>query len=152
MDIKNLNIYIGCDHAGVEFKNQIKKYVEEKGAKVIDLGTFSEEPVDYPDIAREVSEKVNEQEGSFGILICGTGVGICMSANKRKGIRAANCVNEYQAKMTRKHNHANVLCFGARVVGVELAYSIVDAFFSTEESKEERHVRRVKKIEPNGDL
>jgi ribose 5-phosphate isomerase B len=152
MDIKNLKIYIGSDHAGFEFKNRVKKYVEEKGAKIIDLGTFSTDPVDYPDIAREVSEKVNEQKGSFGILVCGSGIGVCMSANKREGIRAADCVNEYQARMTRMHNHANVLCLGARVVGIELAYSIIDVFFSTDESKEDRHVRRVRKIEPNGDI
>ena len=152
MDIKGLDIYIGSDHAGFEFKSLVKKYIEEKGAKIIDLGTFSTDPVDYPDIAREVSEKIVERKGSFGVLICGTGVGVCMAANKRGGVRAANCVNEYQARMSRMHNHANVLCLGARVLGIELAYSIIDAFFSTDESKEERHMKRVKKIEPNGDI
>ncbi|MFC1750228.1 ribose 5-phosphate isomerase B [Pseudomonadota bacterium] len=152
MDTEKLTIYLGSDHAGYDFKALVKEYIDSKGIKTLDLGAFSTESVDYPDIAREIGEKVTEEPGSLGILICGSGIGMSMAANKRKGIRAANCVNEYQSRMSRIHNHANVLCLGARVVGIDLAKGIIDAFLDAEESEEERHVRRVQKIEPNGDV
>lgn len=143
-----MHIYIGSDHAGYNLKQEVKKHIEEKkGFEVTDLGAFSDESVDYPDIAREVTQKVLEYEGSFGIMICGTGQGSCMTANKERGIRAALCTNEYLAQKAREHNHANVLCMGERVTGTGVAKGIVDRFLETDADESERHARRVKKIE-----
>lgn len=142
-------LYIGCDHAGYELKEQIKKYLTEKGRKFLDLGAFSNDSVDYPDIAREVCEKVVDEPGSLGFLICGTGVGMMMTANRRKGIRAAYCFNEYMARMAREHNDANVLCVGSRVMGFELVKSVLDTFLNTPFSDDPRHSRRIAKIEEN---
>lgn len=143
-----MNIYIGSDHGGYNLKHVVEKHLEEDSEKrVVDLGVFTEDSVDYPDIVREVCEKVLENHGAKGVLICGTGLGMQMTAAKIKGIRAALCTNAYMAKMARQHNDANVLCLGERVVGTELAKNIVNAFFSEEFANEERHVRRVKKIE-----
>ncbi len=140
-------VFIGSDHAGFKAKAAVYKHLVDTGYDATDLGTFSEEPYDYPDIAREVSEKVQEHDGSFGILICGTGVGMSMVANKLKGIRAALVTDENVAELSRKHNDANVLTMGARVVDVGMMLKIVDKFLSTDfEKKEERHVRRVGKI------
>jgi len=146
----NLNferVYIGSDHAGYDLKEDLKRYYAQKGLKLIDLGTFSNESIDYPDIAREVSEKVLESPKSFGILICGTGIGMMMTANKYAGIRAAVCTHELMAKMARAHNDANILCLGSRIIGAELARHITDVFLETPFEEEERHVRRVGKID-----
>ncbi len=143
----NRAIYIGSDHAGYDLKEELKKYLDGKGQKYIDLGTFSSDAVDYPDIAREVSEKVLEEKKSLGVLICGTGIGMMMSANKLPGIRAAVCTHELMAKMARAHNNANVLCLGSRIIGIELAKQILDVFLNTEFEAEERHERRIKKME-----
>lgn len=141
-------IYIGSDHAGLPLKQEIKKHLESKNEKVVDLGVFAvEPPADYPDIAYEVAEKVNENNGAKGILVCGTGIGMCMTANKVKGIRAANCESPGTVEMSRKHNDANILCLGGRVLKPETALKMVDVFFSTPFENEERHVRRVKKME-----
>lgn len=140
-------IYIGSDHAGFELKEILKPFIIEKKLKCLDLGAFSNDDVDYPDMAREVTEKVTEEKNSLGILICGTGIGMMMSANKRPGIRAAVCTHELMAKMARKHNDANVLCLGSRIIGVELAKQIVTVFLETEFENEERHKRRIEKIE-----
>lgn len=141
-------VYIGADHAGYEFKNELKPFLDESGFSVTDLGCFSEASCDYPDIAREVSEKVLETEGAFGILICGTGIGMSMAANKLHGIRAALCTDESMAELARKHNDANVLALGSRTTDVEKMKKICLAFLNTEfEAGEERHVRRVEKIE-----
>jgi ribose 5-phosphate isomerase B len=149
MQIKQIEIYIGSDHAGYEMKEVLKKYIGEKPEfKVIDLGAFSHDSIDYPDIAREVCEKIVDEKDSLGILICGTGIGMMMSANKRVGIRAAVCTVELMAKMARLHNDANVLCLGSRVIGVDLAKHIVDTFLTTKFEKDERHVRRIGKMEP----
>jgi ribose 5-phosphate isomerase B len=149
-----MKIYIGADHGAFKLKEILREYLSSKKAcprqgsriEIIDCGTFSEESVDYPDIAKLVSEKVLKDKNSFGILMCGTGIGISMSANKIKGIRAALCANEYMARMARLHNDANVLCIGGRVIGDELAKSIVDAFMVTDFSFEERHKKRIEKI------
>ena len=109
-----MTIYMGSDHAGLELKQNLRAHLESKGFKVIDLGVFEVEPVDYPEIAREVSEKVQENPTSKGILVCGTGIGMCMTANKMPGIRAANCESVATAEMSRKHNDANILCLGGR--------------------------------------
>lgn len=142
------SIYFGSDHAGLELKQKLKEYLQAKTYHVVDLGVFKSEPADYPDIAHEVAEKVRENTGSRGILICGTGIGMCMAANKTPGIRAANCESEQTAEMARKHNDANILCLGSRVISEEKAQKLTDIFMQTEfEKSEERHVRRVGKID-----
>ncbi len=141
------HVYIGSDHAGFQTKEVLKDFL---GAEfhVTDLGAFSEEPVDYPDIAREVSEKVLENGGAIGIVICGTGTGMAMTANKLRGIRAAVATNELVAEMARKHNNANVLALGARVNNIDEIKKITDKFVHTEfEAGEDRHIRRVNKID-----
>lgn len=141
-------VYIGSDHAGFEDKNKLKVYLNEKGYHVTDLGCFTPEPCDYPDIAREVGEKVLEVPGAQGILICGTGIGMSMAANKLRGIRAGVATSVEMAEMTRKHNDANVLAMGSRTTGYDLMPAIADKFLTTKfEVDAERHVRRVEKIE-----
>jgi len=140
-------IYIGSDHAGYELKEILKKYLAEKEFKFLDLGAFSTDSVDYPDIAREVAEKVVEEKNALGVLICGTGIGMMMAANKQPGVRAAVCTHELMAKMARMHNDANVLCLGSRIIGVELAEQILGVFLETVFEAEERHERRIKKME-----
>lgn len=126
-------IYIGADSAGYMLKEEIKKYVEGRGYVTVDCGTDSDASCHYPIFAGKVCEGVqSDLDGSFGILICGTGVGMSMCANKYKGIRAALCSDTYSAKMTRRHNDANVLCMGARVIGSCLAQDIVDSFLDNE--------------------
>ncbi len=137
-------IAIGSDHAGYGLKCEIIKHLEEKGVEFIDCGC-SGESVDYPDIAEKTCEKVTSGEAEKAILVCGTGVGISMSANKIKGIRAALCGDWYSAKYTRMHNDANVLCMGGRVIGAGLAAEITDIFLETE-FEGGRHVSRVDKI------
>ncbi|MBN1494355.1 ribose 5-phosphate isomerase B [Candidatus Peregrinibacteria bacterium] len=145
-----MEIFIGSDHAGYEMKKNIKEYLQGKDFKVTDLGSFSgEESVDYPDLTREVAEKVLEYPGSFGIMICGTGQGSAMAANRFKKIRAALCDSEFLAEMARAHNHANILCLGARVIKNDLAIKIVDKFLNTKPDKDQRHKRRVEKIDKN---
>ncbi len=144
-----MKIAIGCDHAGYQYKEIVKKHLEEKGFEVIDKGTYSEERVDYPVYGEAVANAVASGEADKGIVICGTGIGISISANKVKGIRAALCTNEYMARMARKHNDANILAFGARVLGIDVALGIVDEFFSTdfEGGRHERRVNLIKEIE-----
>jgi ribose 5-phosphate isomerase B len=145
-------IHIGSDHAGYKMKNDFKEYLSKK-YKVIDLGVFNEQSADYPDIAREVAEKVAERRGARGILICGTGIGMAMAANKVRGVRAADCTSVEMAEMARRHNDANILALGARLLPSDLAKKITDKFLTTDfEKKEERHVRRVEKMEAIYDL
>lgn len=141
-----MKLVIGNDHAGVEFKEKLVKALEERGHTVINVGTDSLESVDYPDIAVLVGEKVLDGEAEFGILICGTGIGISIAANKIKGIRAALVHNEFTAKLARLHNDANVIALGARVIGDELGLACVETFINTE-FEGGRHARRVDKIE-----
>ena len=137
-----MHIVIGNDHAGPKLKEVIKEYLQSKGHEVSDLGVKEGEKIDYPIIAKEVALKVRNKEADLGIIICGTGIGVSISANKVKGIRAA-CVSEpYSAKLAREHNDANILCFGARVVGEELAKMIVDEFIAAS-FLGDRHQRRV---------
>jgi len=138
-------ISIGCDHGGFELKNVLIKYLEEQGYEYKDCGTFSEASVDYPDIAKLVCEDVTSGKCELGILVCGTGIGMNMTANKYKGIRAAQCSDTFSAKMTRQHNNANVLTLGGRVVGPELAKEIVREFL-TNEFLGGRHAVRVEKM------
>jgi ribose 5-phosphate isomerase B len=146
MQITAKNIYIGCDHAGYEMKEALKKHLIENSIKITDLGCFSKESVDYPDIAREVCEKVSEEKSALGILICGTGIGMMMTANKYPGIRATVCTNDLMAKMSRMHNDANILCLGARIIDIELAKKLLDIFLETTFEDEERHKRRIQKM------
>lgn len=140
-------VFIGSDHAGFKSKNELREYLVGDGYDVTDLGCFSEESVDYPDIAREVSEKVLEHPDAFGILLCGSGNGMAMAANKLKGIRAGLALNESMAEMTRRHNDANILSMGARDISTDEMKKIVKKFLTTKfEGGEERHVRRVEKL------
>ncbi len=141
-----MRIAIGSDHAGFDYKEMIKEYLGEKGFEVIDKGTFSKERTDYPLFAEKVAKAVSEGEVERGILICGTGIGMSITANKVKGVRAALCTNDFMAKMARKHNDSNLLCLGQRVIGTDHALSIVDTFFSTD-FEGGRHEQRVHLIE-----
>ena len=142
-----MNIYIGCDHAAVEMKNEIRDYLKEKGHALFDMGIGEGEKVDYPDMAERVALSVRGDKGSRGVLICGTGVGMAISANKVKGIRAASVSEAYSAKLTRMHNNSDIICVGARVIGIETAKMIVDAFMDAEFEGGERHERRVNLID-----
>lgn len=137
-------IGIGSDHGGYALKCELIKYLSDKGVELLDCGCGGE-TVDYPDIAEKVCAKVTSGECEKAILICGTGIGISMSANKIKGIRAALCTDEYMAKFTRMHNDANILCMGGRVVGGGLACNIADVFLNTE-FEGGRHAVRVDKM------
>ncbi len=136
---------IGSDHGGFELKNHIINHLKENGVEVTDFGTYDENSVDYPDIAKKVGEAVSSGECEKGILICGTGIGISIAANKIKGIRAALCSDVYSAKMTKQHNNANIICLGGRVTGRELAFMIVDTWLG-EEFLGGRHADRIAKI------
>jgi ribose 5-phosphate isomerase B len=138
-------IAIGCDHGGFELKNEIIKHLEEKGFEIKDFGCYDTNSVDYPDIARVVCESVVSEESEKGILVCGTGIGMSIAANKVKGIRAALLSDTFSAKMTAAHNNSNVIALGGRVLGVELAKDIVDAYLSSE-FMGGRHQNRVDKI------
>jgi len=144
-----MKVAVGSDHAGYEYKEIIKKHLENKGFQIIDKGTFSKESVDYPVYGEAVGKAVASGEADMGIVICGTGIGISISANKVPGVRAALCTNEYMARMARKHNNANVLAFGARVLGIDVAIGIVDQFFNTdfEGGRHERRVNLITEIE-----
>lgn len=141
-----MKFFIATDHAGVAIKPQIIKMLEEKGNEVIDLGPFSDDRVDYPDFAHKLCLEVLANEGTQGVLICGSGIGMSLAANKHKGIRAALCHDAYTAAMARAHNDANVLCFGERIVGLGVASSIIDAWCA-ESFEGGRHAQRVEKIE-----
>lgn len=141
-----MKIAIGCDHAGFELKEIVKDKLTKEGYELIDLGTNSSESVDYPIYGRAVGEKVASGECDKGIAICGTGIGISISCNKVKGVRAALCNTKHLAKMSREHNDANVLCLGAREIDKELALKIVDKWLSTD-FLGGKHLRRIKMLE-----
>lgn len=140
-------IAIGCDHGGFALKQEIMKHLQERKIEFKDFGTYDESSCDYPVYAKAVAHAVADGECEQGILICGTGIGISIAANKVKGIRAALCHDCFSAKATREHNDANILAMGARVVGPGLALMIVDTFLDTEFSDDERHKRRISLIE-----
>jgi len=142
-----LKIALGSDHAGYPLKQEIAEYLRREHYDFEDFGTFSAESVDYPDIGRKVAEAVASGRFARGILVCGSGVGMCIVANKTAGVRAALACNEYMARISRAHNDANVLALGGRVVGPALAEEMVRAFLETPFSGEARHARRVEKIE-----
>lgn len=138
-------LVIGSDHGGFLLKQEIKKHLEENKIEYIDVGCYDESSVDYPDIAKAACDKIVSGECQLGILICGTGIGISMAANKVKGIRAACCSDCFSAKYTRLHNDANALCLGGRVVGAGLAIELVDVFLNTA-FQGGRHATRIAKI------
>ena len=125
-------IVIGCDHAALELKNKVIAHLETRGFDVCDVGTYTKDSCNYPDYASAACKKLHDGEAELGILICGTGIGMSMAANKHRGIRAACCSDTFSAKATREHNNANVLCFGERVVGQGLALELVDIFLDTD--------------------
>jgi len=141
-----MKFYLATDHAGLDLKNHTKELLEARGHEVIDLGPFSKDRVDYPDYAKKVSQSVLDDAGSQGVLICGTGIGMSMTANKFKGIRAALCTDSFTASMARTHNDANILCFGERVVGFGVAETIIDGWLNSS-FEGGRHEARVAKIE-----
>ena len=140
-----MKIAIGSDHGGFQLKEHLRKYLTEKGMEVTDCGTFTSDSCDYPDFAAAVCHEVTQGKAERGVLVCGTGIGVSISANKCHGIRAALCDNVYSAEKSREHNDANVMCLGARVLGVGLAELITDTFFKTDFAGG-RHQRRVDKI------
>ena len=140
-------IAIACDHGGYELKLEILKYLDKEQIPYVDLGCDSTDAVDYPVYARKVTSAIKDGSCDKGILICGTGIGISIAANKVPGIRAALCTDCFCAEATRQHNNANVLALGGRVVGPGLAVKIVDTFLDTPFSGDERHIRRINMIE-----
>ncbi len=146
-------IALGSDHGGYSLKQEIIKYLEQQNIEYTDCGCYDEKSCDYPDIARVTCKEVVEQRAQKAILVCGTGIGISIAANKTKGIRAAVCSDYFSAKYTRLHNDANVLCLGGRVVGAGLATELVEVFLNTEFESGGRHNTRIEKITDieNGD-
>jgi len=140
-----MKIAIASDHAGFEYKKKLIEYIKSKGHQILDFGTYSNEPVDYPDFAFPAAESVAALVADYGVVICGTGIGMSIVANKVSGIRAALCVNEEYARLARQHNNANVLCLGARMTTIELAEKIIDVFFE-EDFDGDRHMIRIEKI------
>jgi len=140
-----MKIYVGSDHAGFQLKQELAEYLKGKGFEVEDLGAFSGERVDYPDFAKAVAEKVREDTASRGLLVCGTGIGMAIAANKVKGVRAANVHDVTEARLARAHNDATIVTVGARTMGPVTAKDVLDTFFSTDFAGG-RHVHRVEKI------
>jgi ribose 5-phosphate isomerase B len=141
-----MKFYIATDHAGVDLKDYTVELLRNKGHEVVDLGPYSKDRVDYPDFAHKVATSVLEDKGSQGVLICGSGIGMSMAANRHAGIRAALCHDAYTAQVARGHNDANILCFGERIVGRGVAESIIDAWLNSNFDGG-RHCARVEKIE-----
>ncbi len=140
-------IAIACDHGGYQLKLEVMKHLDARGIEYKDFGCDSEESVDYPEFAHKVGNAIVSGECELGILICGTGIGMSIAANKINGIRASVCNDCYTAELTREHNDANILAMGARVIGVGVALKVVDTFLDTPFSNDERHLRRIAQIE-----
>lgn len=140
-------IAIGSDQGGFELKQEILKHLEKRGLEYKDYGSYNSDSVDYPEYGKKVANAIVSGECDRGILVCGTGIGISITANKIKGIRAALCTDCFMAEATRLHNDANILALGGRVVGAGLALKIVDTFLDTPFSNEERHLRRINQME-----
>ena len=142
-----MKIAFGSDHGGFEYKNAIIKHLEDRGFECLDCGCFDDSSCDYPDYAKKVAASVASGECGLGILVCGTGIGMSICANKVPGIRASVCTNEFMTKATKEHNDANILCLGARVIDEDLAIKLADIFVDTPFSNDERHIRRINKLE-----
>ena len=143
---KPKNVILASDHAGFKLKEVIKKFLIKKRKKVLDLGTKNDNSVDYPDYAHLLSKKMKKSKNQLGILICGTGIGMSMAANKHKNIRAALCYDIKSAKLSREHNNANVMTIGARLTKKNIALKCVTTFLKTNFDGDRRHLRRIKKI------
>jgi ribose 5-phosphate isomerase B len=141
-----MKIAFASDHAGFEYKERAKAYLASKGHEIVDYGAYNAERSDYPDFAHKAAEGMLRGEAEVGMFVCGSGIGIEMTANRHKGIRAANCLNEEMARLSRQHNNANVLCFAERFIAWEEAEHIIDIFLSTE-FEGGRHTARVAKID-----
>ncbi len=141
-----MRIAIASDHAGFIIKDDIINLVQDLGHEVNDLGTFDQEPVDYPDSAEKAGKIIQNGLADRAIILCGSGVGVCIAANKMKGIYAGTCHDTYSAHQGVEHDNMNVLCIGARIIGTELANEIVTAFINAKFSQEERHKRRIRKV------
>jgi ribose 5-phosphate isomerase B len=144
-----MTIVLASDHAGFTLRSHLAEFVRNKGDEAIEVGARSEEPYDYPDAADEAVAYVLDGRARFGVFVCGTGIGICMRANRYKGIRGAPCTSVQMALLAREHNDANVLCLGARLTPDSLAVQILEAFLSEPASDVERHKRRVAKLDGN---
>ena len=140
-----MRIALGADHRGYKVKDKIIKHLESKEYEIVDFGTNSEESVDYPEFAFKVGEGVSKEKFDRGILVCWTGIGMCIAANKVKGVRAASCISKEAARLTRQHNDSNVLCISARFTPEDQLFEIIDAWLETE-FEGGRHIPRVKKI------
>lgn len=138
-------IALGCDHGGINLKNAIVEYLKDNDIEFIDYGCYTTESVDYPEYAKKVAISIQEGKADKGILCCGTGIGISIAANKYKGIRAALCTNEFMAEMTRRHNNANILCMGGRVINEKTALNLTKVFLNTE-FEGGRHQKRIDMI------
>lgn len=136
-------VSIASDHGGYALKLELIQHLKDRGITVIDRGCDSEKSCDYPEYALRVTADIQKNEAELGILICGTGIGMSMAANKQEGIRAALCHDTFSAEATRSHNNANILCMGARVIGPGLAAKVMDTFLDTPFSNDERHIRRI---------
>ncbi|NLK63287.1 MAG: ribose 5-phosphate isomerase B [Fusobacteria bacterium] len=141
-----MKVVLAADHGGFKLKEYVKEYLENEGYDVIDIGTNSEESVDYPLYGKKAGKMVANKEADYGVIFCGTGIGISIAANKIKGIRAGLCHNVFTAKLTREHNDANILAIGGRIIGKELAIEMVKTFLNTE-FEGGRHINRVNLIE-----
>jgi len=141
-----MRIVLGCDHAGYDLKRELTGFLHDLGHEIIDVGTNSPDPVDYPDYAEALAKVIRENRADRGVLICGSGVGASIAANKIPGIRAGICHDTYSAHQSVEHDNVNVLVMGARIIGIALAKDIVQAFFGAEFTGEERHIRRLKKV------
>lgn len=142
-----MRLVMGCDHAGFLMREGLAKWAEAQGFEVTKVGATSQEPYDYPIAADLAVEKVLAKEADFGVLVCGSGIGICIRANRHMGIRAAHCLNVEMAAKTREHNHSNVVCVGEREIEQQLAESILQTFINTPEDNAERHVRRIHELD-----
>jgi ribose 5-phosphate isomerase B len=141
-----MKIALGSDHAGFELKDKLKQHLEDNGVAVEDMGTNSTASVDYPDYAQKVGEEVVSHQADLGILVCGSGIGMSIAANKIHGVRAAHVHDEAEAQLSREHNDANVLALGARMLDAKSAFGIVDRWLATPFSGGERHKRRIEKV------
>ncbi len=146
-----MKIVIGCDHGGFEHKNAIAEHLREKGHTVTDCGIYELKSVDYPVIAKKVCDEITEGRAERGILVCGTGIGMSLAANKVKGIRAAAVSEHFSAKYTRLHNNSNIICLGGRVIGIGTALELVDLFIETEfeGGRHETRVNMISELENN---
>jgi ribose 5-phosphate isomerase B len=142
-----MHVIIGSDHAGFALKKQLTDFLKAQKFPVTDIGTDSENACDYPDVAKKLVKGISQKKGNLGILVCGTGIGMSMAANRYGGIRAAVCTTPEMARLAKQHNNANVLCLGARIISAENAQNIAKAFMETQFTQQQRHQKRIEKMD-----